>query len=61
VSNAWLLNPVERSLEVLRLREGARTIVAVCTDQDGVRVEPCEAIELDLGRLWADPPAPPVG
>jgi Uma2 family endonuclease len=61
VASAWLVNPVERTLEVLRLREGAWTIVAVCSDQDVVRVEPFEAIELGLGRLWADPPAPPAG
>ena len=54
VAHAWLVNPVERTLEVLRLRDGAWTIVAVCSDSDTVRVEPFEAIELELGRLWAD-------
>jgi Uma2 family endonuclease len=58
VAHAWLVNPLERTLEVLRLREGAWTIVAVCSDSDTVRIEPFEAIELELGRLWADPPAP---
>jgi Uma2 family endonuclease len=51
VANAWLLNPVERTIEVLRLREGAWTILAVYSDQDVVRVEPFEAIELGLNRL----------
>ena len=59
VAHVWLVNPLERTLEVLRLREGAWTIVAVCSDSDTVRIEPFEAIELALGRLWADPPAPP--
>jgi Uma2 family endonuclease len=58
VAQAWFVNPLERTLEVLRLREGAWTIVAVCSDSDTVRIEPFEAIELALGRLWADPPAP---
>ena len=58
VAHAWLVNPLERTLEVLRLREGAWTIVAVCSDSDTVRIEPFEAIELELGRLWVDPPAP---
>ena len=58
VAHAWLVNPLERTLEVLRLRDGAWTIVAVCSDSDTVRIEPFEAIELELGRLWADPPAP---
>jgi len=58
VAHAWLVNALERTLEVLRLREGAWTIVAVCSDSDTVRIEPFEAIELELGRLWVDPPAP---
>ena len=47
----------DRTLEVLRLRDGAWTIVAVCSDSDRVRIEPFEAIDLELGRLWAEPPA----
>ena len=58
VAHAWLVNPLERTLEVLRLREGAWTIVAVCSDSGTVRIEPFEAIELELSRLWVDPPAP---
>jgi len=56
VAHAWLVNPTERTLEVLRLRDGAWTIVAVCTGSDTVRVEPFDAIELPLGRLWVDSP-----
>ena len=60
VAHAWLVNPLERTLEVLRLREGAWTIVGAWEDSAVVRVEPFEAIELELGRLWADAaPAPP--
>ncbi len=59
VKHAWLVNPVERTLEVLRLRDGAWTIVAVWEDVAVVRAEPFEAIELELGRLWPEPPAPP--
>jgi Uma2 family endonuclease len=54
IAHAWLVNPAERTLEVLRLREGAWTIVAVCSGSDAVRVEPFDAIELGLGRLWVD-------
>lgn len=56
VAHTWLVNPVERTLEVLRLRDGAWTIVAVCSGSDTVRVEPFDAIELALGRLWVDSP-----
>jgi hypothetical protein len=59
VAHAWFVNPLERTLDVLRLREGAWTIVAVCSDSDAVRAPPFEAIELELGHLWVDPPRQP--
>jgi Uma2 family endonuclease len=59
VAHTWLVNPVERTLEVLRLRDGVWTIVAVCSGSDAVRVEPFDAIELALARLWVDAPASP--
>jgi len=58
VTHAWLVKPSDRTLEVLRLREGAWTIVALWEDTAVVRAEPFEAIELELGRLWADPQPP---
>jgi Uma2 family endonuclease len=60
VAHAWLVNPVERTLEVLRLRDGAWTIVAVVAGSDTVRTEPFDAIELALRRLWLDAPAAPT-
>jgi Uma2 family endonuclease len=61
VARAWLVSPTDRTLEVLRLREGAWTIVGVWEDAAVVRVEPFEAIELEMGRLWAESPASPTG
>jgi Uma2 family endonuclease len=59
VLHLWLVKPTDRTLEVLRFRDGAWSIVAVLEDSAPVRVEPFEAIELELGRLWADTtPAP---
>jgi Uma2 family endonuclease len=57
VAHAWLVNPVERTLEVLRLRDGAWTIVTVSSASDIVRAEPFDAIELALDLLWVDSPA----
>jgi len=54
VAHAWLVKPTERMLEVLRLRDGAWTILGVYGDDDVVRVAPFEAIELGLRRLWPD-------
>jgi Uma2 family endonuclease len=50
----WLGDPIEQTLEVLKLREGAWTIAAVHTGRDVVRAEPFDAIELDLGELWPE-------
>jgi Uma2 family endonuclease len=54
VGHAWLVQPAFRTLEVLRLREGSWTILAVHADSEIVRAEPFEAIELELAPLWAD-------
>ena len=60
VAHAWLVDPIERTLEVLRLKDGAWSIVGVCVDSDVVRIHPFEAIQIELGRLWPDaPPAAP--
>jgi Uma2 family endonuclease len=59
VGHAWLVKPGDRTLEVLRLRDGAWTILGVWEDAAVVRAEPFEAIEVDLGRLWPGPLAPP--
>jgi Uma2 family endonuclease len=56
VAHAWLVNPVEQTLEVLRLVESTWNIVRVFTTTEVVRAEPFDAIDLELGALWADPP-----
>jgi Uma2 family endonuclease len=54
VSHAWLVDPLARTLEVLR-REGSRwLLVGVWKDDARVRAEPFEAFELELAILWAD-------
>jgi Uma2 family endonuclease len=54
VSHAWLIDPLARTLEVLRLDNGHWTIVATHVDADVVRVEPFVDIELELNALWED-------
>lgn len=54
VGHAWLVDPIDRTLEVLRLEGGRWSILAVHRDDDRVRAEPFDAIELDLAVLWAD-------
>jgi Uma2 family endonuclease len=57
VDHAWLVNPLQRTLEALRL--SAETperwlSLGAFRDEALVRAEPFEAIELDLGVLWRD-------
>ena len=54
VAHAWLVDPALRTLEVLRLENGRWSIVGAYRDDAKVRAEPFDAIELELGVLWAD-------
>jgi Uma2 family endonuclease len=54
VQHAWLVHPRRRTLEVFRLHEGSWLSIAVHKDTDRARIEPFDAIELDLAVLWAD-------
>jgi Uma2 family endonuclease len=54
VGHAWLLNLAARTLEVFR-REGPRwVLLGAFADDARVRVEPFEALELDLLPLWGE-------
>jgi Uma2 family endonuclease len=59
VRNVWLVNPLLRTLEALRLHDGKWLTLAVHSDDARVRIEPFDAIELDLADLWAELAAPP--
>jgi Uma2 family endonuclease len=54
VKNVWLVDPIARTLEVLRLEREKYVIMATWADEAKVRAEPFDAIELDLAILWAD-------
>ena len=56
VQHLWLLDPLVRTLEVLRLENERWVVIATHGDQDLVRVEPFDAIEIGLSTLWPDPP-----
>lgn len=56
VGHAWLVHPRHRTVEVLRLHEGKWLTLAVHRDDEHVRAEPFDAIELDLANLWSDLP-----
>jgi len=51
---AWLIDPLARTLEVLKLEHGRWTILATEVGSAVVRAEPFEAIELELAALWGE-------
>jgi Uma2 family endonuclease len=56
-SHAWLVNPLQRTLEVLQLSSATpRQWLTLGVYRDGakVRAAPFEVFELDLGVLWQD-------
>lgn len=59
IGYAWLVNPTRHTLEAYRRSaSGKWTTVGLHKDTDRVRVEPFEAIEIDLAMLWIDSPLP---
>jgi len=58
VRHAWLVDPITRTLEVLRLERERWVILATHAGDAKFRAEPFDAIELELGALWADVQAP---
>ena len=56
VSHAWLIDPAVRTLEIYRLENARWVLVATHSENDVVRAEPFDAIELELRRFWVDAP-----
>ena len=54
VAYTWLVDPVARTLEVLRLEAGRWTILGTHGGSEVVRADPFGDIELDLRSLLAD-------
>lgn len=53
IGHYWLIEPEARTLEVLRLDGDGYRIAATFEGDAKVRAEPFEAVELELGLLWA--------
>jgi Uma2 family endonuclease len=64
VGHLWFIDPRDRSFETYKLLREHWLLVGDAGDDERVRVEPFEAIELELGLLWdtaapaANDPAP---
>jgi Uma2 family endonuclease len=53
VRYAWLVDPLQQTLEVLGLEAERWTLLGTHEADARVRAEPFAAVELDLGNLWA--------
>lgn len=54
VGHLWLVDPLLRTIEVFRLREGEWSVAAVYAGDAPARVEPFDALELDVSRWWLE-------
>ena len=48
----WLVDPVHKTLDVLRLENKKWSITNSYTEDDKVRAEPFQEIEIELANLW---------
>jgi Uma2 family endonuclease len=61
VRHLWLVDPAPRTLEVYRLVEASWLVVAVHAGDETLRIEPFEAVELELRWWWPEPTAAAAG
>jgi hypothetical protein len=54
VAHAWIIDPLQRTLEIFRLENGRGTQISAHSDDEKVRAEPFEVLELEISRWWAD-------
>ena len=52
VAHLWLLNPIAETLEAYRLEQGRWLLLSTHAGDVADRVEPFDAVELELWRLW---------
>jgi Uma2 family endonuclease len=52
VAHVWIIHPTQRTLQVLRRHEDHWLEVGYHTDEETVRAEPFDAIEIELAQLW---------
>jgi len=55
VTNVWLVDPLAQMIEVYRLDGESYRLLVTRGGVDGVRLEPFEALELELAALWPTP------
>jgi Uma2 family endonuclease len=56
IRHCWLVDPIERTIEIRHLEAGEWVLTAIHRDRAVVNPEPFEALPLQLVRLWKDAP-----
>jgi Uma2 family endonuclease len=54
VGHVWLVDPLQRTLEIYRLEGQHWVVVGTHEEAEMVRAEPFAALELDLSRWWLE-------
>jgi Uma2 family endonuclease len=54
VGHLWLVDPLLRTLEIFRLEHGHWLLLGTHGEDETVRAEPFDAIEIRLASLWSD-------
>jgi Uma2 family endonuclease len=55
IGHLWIVDPLQRTLEIYRLGDAQWVVVGTWSDTDVVRAEPFDSIELSLARWWLEP------
>jgi Uma2 family endonuclease len=53
VAHVWLVDPVSKTVEALRLDSGGYRLLGTCQGEALARIEPFGAVELELSALWS--------
>ena len=53
VPHLWLIDPANKTLEVFRLQSGGWLLLGSFAEDDKVRAEPFQEVEVELKHLWA--------
>ncbi|MBF0396578.1 MAG: Uma2 family endonuclease [Desulfobacterales bacterium] len=48
----WLIHPIEKTLEIFKLNGSQWLLLVTYSDDDKVKAEPFQEVEIDLANLW---------
>jgi Uma2 family endonuclease len=54
VKHVWLLDPLERTLEIYQLENGRWVVIGLYGENDRVKAEPFTEVEINLADFWME-------